>query len=216
MTDRAATATALGTWVLAGIGIGALILTYYATTQSRKQFVATQRAAVYLGLRDGTLMKIEEPTEGDIRIIAFVTNYGQSTAENVQVELFPITDPIDGTMRLTQIPAFKGFVEKSEFTNSVPPGFPFKASTSYDPKCLKDLRYGKASLEVVGRITYRDGFGPYCEPFDVRYVRQPEGFELGEARNSVCGNKSFGLVTGAMPPGMTQSKPFIVPKMEKK
>ena len=220
MSERANTATALSTVVLAGVGIGALILTYCSNSQSRKQFAYTQRAAVYLGLRDGTLMKIETTNEGDVRIVAYVTNYGQTTAENVQVELFPITDPIDGTAQITRIPAFKGTVEKTEFTNPVPPGFPFKESVSYSLKSLKDLRDEKATLEVVGRTTYRDGFGSYCEPFDVRYVRQPEGFELGAARESMCGNKSFGLVTVAMPPvapGTTmQSTPLVAPNKENK
>jgi hypothetical protein len=173
--------------ITAGATVGILAVTsVYAVFAYRQwrtmhdQFVATQRAAIYLGLPDGSTGEL---TQTGVFALHF-RNYGPSPAENVIVEVWPAVIPCNHPQALyerkLEIPAFRGFasVASPSVGFPVPPGFPFTVRKKIESKDWQMVKAGGAELQVLIRISYTDQFRSDCHALKVAYSLELGKFTL--------------------------------------
>jgi hypothetical protein len=178
-----------------GILVATVVYATFAFKQwstMHEQFVASQRAAIYLGLPDGSIGELEQT---GIFALHF-RNYGPSPAENVQVEIWPAVIPYDHPQlsheRRLEIPPFQGFdlsrVRSIGFP--VPPGFPFTIRKSINSDDWQRVRSGKAQLEALVRVSYMNEFGNNCHTLIIIYSREMAEFTLGpRPTKDYCGGQ---------------------------
>jgi hypothetical protein len=178
-----------------GILVATVVYATFAYKQwstMHEQFVASQRAAIYLGLPDGSTGELEQT---GVFALHF-RNYGPSPAENVLVEVWPVVIPYDHSLslheRILEIPAFQGFGlgRTHSMGFPVPPGFPFTIRKSIDSDDWQRVKSGKAQLEALVRLSYMSEFGNNCHTLNLIYSTETGKFTLG-SRPSVdyCGSQ---------------------------
>jgi hypothetical protein len=155
----------------------AVALAEKANNQATKSFATAQHAAVYFGLPDGKVGEFLKSTTGD-QVVLHLRNYGASVAQNTIVEFWPVVLTL-GQPAILKIPPFYKFSEVGPHPAGfpVPPGFLFTSARQITKEEKRLIKYADATLMIVGRISYIDQFGKYCQPFSVDYG-STTGFEL--------------------------------------
>ncbi len=204
--NRCAAAWAVaGAFLLAAVGIWQACLTRIANKQSADNFVATQRAAVYLGLPDGTIGGFSSDNS---QVILQFRNYGASVAENTVIEIWPITFKADGIEHTLDIPPFQGFDHHGPYVPGVwiPPGAPYPKGAPISPDQAALVRAGQAILRVVIRTSYIDSLGTQaCQAFLIQYDLA-SSFSLaatgnGELGKRLCDGRPHRMPFGAVAVG---------------
>ena len=142
--------------------------------QARQAFIATQRAALYVGLPSGSIADVRD---ANALLTVHIRNYGPTTAENALIEIWPTFVPVPKAdqppVSIKQnVPAFQGFPPYTTMYqpgSSIPPGFPYDKKIPLNPTQWTLAESGKASLFVVLRISYTDKFGKYCYAVGLSY-----------------------------------------------
>jgi hypothetical protein len=176
---------------------------WFSSCQSQRRFAYSQRASVILGSPDGNLGEFAF-SGPDARLMLHFKNYGQSAAKNTLVELWPVVVIPDKPAIVQKIPAFQGFNPTKPHIEGtdVPPGFPFDATESIDPKDRELVEAGKASLEVLGRLSYKDDFAEYCHAFGVTYLGKPfNRLVFGTPHKDYCHGQTQTATFGAISVG---------------
>jgi hypothetical protein len=178
-----------------GILVATVIYAIFAYKQwstMHDQFVMSQRAAIYLGLPDGSTGELEQT---GLFALHF-RNYGPSPAENVSIELWPAVIPYDHPQlsyeRRLEIPAFQGFdPTRAHLTGfPIPPGFPFTIRKTIDSRDWQMVKSGKAQLQVLVRVSYMNEFGNNCHTLSVTYSLEMGKFTLGpRPSKDYCGGQ---------------------------
>jgi hypothetical protein len=167
-----------------GILVATVIYAIFAYKQwstMHEQFVASQRAAIYLGLPDGSTGGLEQT---GVFALHF-RNYGTSPAENVLIETWPAVIPNDRSQqsyeRRLEIPAFQGFDSARTHVTGfpIPPGFSFTIRKTIDASDWQMVKSGSARLQVLVRVSYTNEFGNNCHTLSVTYSREMGKFTLG-------------------------------------
>jgi hypothetical protein len=173
-----------------------------ANRDGERRFAATQRTAVYLGLPNGNIAEFDNNNQ----IVLHFRNYGQSTAENTLPEAWPLIAVLNKPTAVFDIPPFQGFppiVGPSLRGISIPPGFPKAKLVPIRVEDCELIEANKATLAVMGRISYIDSFGKYCQPFVILYIGGSVCFDLSaNPSNAMCGKKwqrATGNMAGARP-----------------
>jgi hypothetical protein len=177
--------------ILVATGIYA-IFAYKQWCTMHDQFVATQRAAIYLGLPDGSTVELAQT---GIFTLHF-RNYGPIPAENVLIEVWPAVVPYNHPQplyeRRLEIPAFQGFdPTRAHWVGfPVPPGFPFTIRKTIDSNDWQMVKSGSAQLQVLIRVSYMNQFGNNCHALNVTYSPRLGKFTLGpRPSKDYCGGK---------------------------
>lgn len=178
-----------------GILIATSIYAIFAYKQwctMHEQFVAAQRAAIYLGLPDGSTGEL---IQTGVFALHF-RNYGPTPAENVLIEVWPAVIPYNHSQALhersLEIPAFQGFdpTHANRIGFPVPPGFPFTIRKTIDSNDWQRVKSGSAQLQVLIRVSYMDQFGNNCHALTVIYSPQLSKFTLGSRPSKdYCGGR---------------------------
>jgi hypothetical protein len=168
------------------------IFAYRQWSTMHEQFVASQRAAIYLGLPDGSTGELEQT---GVFALHF-RNYGPSPAENVLIEVWPTVIPYEHRPplyeRTMEIPAFQGFdPTRAHSTGSpIPPGFPFTIHKTIDSADWQKVKSGRTQLEVLVRVSYMNEFGNNCHTLSVTYSPEMGEFTLGpRPSKDYCGGQ---------------------------
>jgi hypothetical protein len=178
-----------------GILVATIIYAIFAYKQwstIREQFVASQRAAIYLGLPDGSTGELEQP---GVFALHF-RNYGLSPAENVLIEVWPAVISYDHPQplyeRRLEIPAFQGFDPTRAHSTGfpIPPGFPFTIHKTIASDDWQMVKSGRAQLQVLVRLSYINDFGNNCHTLSVTYSPEMDNFTLGpRPSKDYCGGR---------------------------
>jgi hypothetical protein len=178
-----------------GILVATVIYAIFAYKQwstMHEQFVASQRAAIYLGLPDGSTGELEQT---GVFALHF-RNYGPSPAENVLIEVWPAIVPSNHPRplyeRRLEIPAFRGFDPARAHSTGfpIPPGFPFTIRKTIDSNDWQMVKSGSAQLQVLVRVSYMNEFGNNCHTLSVTYSREMGNFTLGpRPSKDYCGGQ---------------------------
>lgn len=175
--------------ILTAATVGAFLAAVYYASQAheankltRCAFIASQRAALYLGWPDGRIGGFTKSGKGKSErawVVLYFRNYGRVAAENVLIELWPTVVIANKPAINKPIPAFQGFHPTgwSEAGISIPPGFPYKKPYPINSDQLRLVERGKdsglAELHILGRLSYTDRFGQYCQAFSLEYAGSP-------------------------------------------
>lgn len=178
-----------------GILVATVIYAIFAYKQwstMHEQFVASQRAAIYLGLPDGSTGELQE---AGVFALHF-RNYGPSPAENVLVEIWPAVIPYNRTKpsyeQTLEIPAFQGFGSSRSHSTGfpIPPGFPFSVRKTIDLTDWQMVKSGSAELQALVRVSYTSEFGNNCHTLSLRYSPEMGKFTLGpRPSEEYCGGQ---------------------------
>jgi hypothetical protein len=185
--------------------IGTLVVTIFFSLSNRrdqerdllgqeKRFAAAQRASIYVGRPDGKTAEFvgSSVKGGWDEVVVFLRNYGQTTAENTIIEIWPLVFIANQPAAFLTIPPFQRFSRMSRMSGDLmPPGLLTVKVAPIPPLEREWVEDGKAGLTIEGRISYTDQFGQYCQPFAIEYQRGiTEGFFLASnPSQSICDGK---------------------------
>jgi hypothetical protein len=161
---------------------------------------SAQRAAVYLGLPNGQVADFNRENDPN-ELALYFRNYGASAAENTVIETWTM-NPKSGEMVEQCVPKFQGFNPKEQHIPGIPmpPGFPYISHLTFSEKDRQQVESGQYGLRIIGRISYFDAFGGFCQPFAIDYMGNQEGFAISPSPSpDFCDTKKgHGMVFGSM------------------
>lgn len=178
---------------------------------NREIFQKTQQATVHLGLSDGKIADFL-PGGDVLRILLFFRNTGPTTAQRTAVDIWPITTIPNKPPVVTKL------LPPNKHTSgpSIPPGSPYTFYRPYRDATQEELDSGTKHLQIIGRVTYTDIFGGYCETFALDYNAAPlwqfnftayDGPDLCDEEEDTIESTSLTVISGPT----TQLFPFSDP-----
>jgi hypothetical protein len=170
-----------------------------------------QRAAVYLGLPNGQVA--HSIGEAPDTLGLDFRNYGASTAEDTVIETWTLFAKNGETVEQC-VPRFQGFNPPEQRIPGIqiPPGFPYSASVSFSSGNLEQLTSGQCGLIIIGRVSYFDAFGKYCQPFAIEYQKGIQGrFTISRSpRPNFCDTTKGHAMLYTSESAGSQTKPFTI------
>jgi hypothetical protein len=190
IADKPEFTTAFATLWIALFTIVLAIATIRQGCEARREFQAVERARVILNNGFGQMMELKD--FGDtVQLVVYLRNDGRSAAREVvpKIALFRVQDG----QQASAIYASK-FNSPPHFDigTTIGGGEPFIFYVPIPSEQAKRVRAGVEGFRVVGRISYWDDFGTYCEPFAAVYFRNPPRFDplFIPPAQSVCNSRS--------------------------
>ena len=180
-----------GALAAAGVIIQSILINHTFQV-ARHEYAPQNRASIYLGTPNGEIGEFAFDGK-DTKLMLHFKNYGRDVAKHALVELWPAINRPDQPAIVQEIPPFgENKLGLRPATVDVPPGFPYEALESIKAEDRVAIESGQASIEVLGRLSYSDSFGRYCEAFGVTYLQKPfKRFILGAPpQKDYCGSKA--------------------------
>jgi len=147
-----------------------------SNVQAAKEFAATERARMVVGNEKGTLAEFQNVDKDTTNLVLFFRNDGHLPAQNV-LDVYATLRVVRGqstAYRYAELNPAPGLFQSGP---TIAGGEPLVGYTALSRKDAELIVQSKEALRLIGRITYADDFGSYCEPFALVSEWKPFRFE---------------------------------------